>query len=565
MRKIILLIICACFISCHNKTPLTPAEEEVFHSENIGGPKIYLANKDELVSIKKINRGKFLLSLSDQITFSNEGSYTKAYSNLENIENLKNSQKEKNFKVKVASFCSYTDQKEDEKEEEPFNKDVQRATQELGSKFYRSNFSVFELIPKKVLLNHSNRVFYCSFIFTFSKNEEGVFDHYNMAQQPIEMSFGVNQSTVSLIEETGSGAYRRIKNRIIKEKDFYKVELLNNTKKPIENYQLVCEDSEVLLMPNREFNAIPIFVNLLFSDQKAFPEGVKSCRFFSRNRQQITGMSEAFKLDFDDLNKKKNNKILLDQVHAPIIRDNTVSYKSGSFVGTNNYFHFKSLNDVDKDYSFINIKINTQCFGQNVFGKGKVVTETYNIPLRKNFPLMAVTPKDIFLIHSSNRVSCLYKIKLENRYSKNNSKQFEKQVYFIKRNRESYGIDWIPSVHIPVLQSFLKLKEIHGNRAGYFNLNFFDIIEDPFFQIEGSQLDRIALECRRDRRQKKDIDFIEVSWPYNIQSNSISLKLLFSNQKIKDYIEAKRISLCRLMLYEDQILRYFSKEMEINR
>ena len=58
---------------------------------------------------------------------------------------------------------------------------------------------------------------------------------------------------------------------------------------------------------------------------------------------------------------------------------------------------------------------------------------------------------------------------------------------------------------------------------------------------------------------------LDLSWPYSIQSESISLKTLFLNSTVSQYLSSRKISVCRVLFYENDLLRYFSKEMVIVR
>ena len=209
---------------------------------------------------------------------------------------------------------------------------------------------------------------------------------------------------------------------------------------------------------------------------------------------------------------------------------------------------------------------------------------------------------EIFQEKQSHSSNCIYKISLQDRHKPENKKDFETQSYAVQWTEKAYGIDeiifeiYLEHLQIPTLlrpaysidinsrfektreeikvlsphrrdiikKPFFSLKtDIYTNRINYLNLNFFDVIDDPFFQVEGTRLDKISLFCFSQNSQKKKSSIV-LEWPYSLQMYSLSLKTFFLNPKIKEYIETAKISNCRLFLYEKDILRYFSEEMRIS-
>ena len=114
---------------------------------------------------------------------------------------------------------------------------------------------------------------------------------------------------------------------------------------------------------------------------------------------------------------------------------------------------------------------------------------------------------------------------------------------------------------------FFSLKQdIYEGQAGYLKLNFFDMIDDSFFQIEGHKLNQMGLKCQgiHHRNKKGRVFPIEIFWPYNVQNNHpVSIKALFLHFDIQKYFRRETLASCRVMFYEDKILRYFSKEMKV--
>ena len=375
------------------------------------------------------------------------------------------------------------------------------------------------------------------------------------------------------------------------------------------SYQLFCEGLKVSTISNAASNITPVFVNLMDHDWEKWSEGVKKCRFFSKNNTKITGMTDSFQLDFKNL-KNTTTAVDLTKINEPVVMaqaNELISF--GRETPLNSYFYFNNFNKIrhsEQDYSSIEIQVNTKCFNNKVFGKGKVVSEIYHFPFREKFPVMAVTPKPAFIMDTMthNRwlskkkkflraeederqfflnsrekevytTFCLYEVKLENKYDLKDKKEFENRLYVIHWNRESYGMDYIPlgsyeSISPFVIEGaesrsrqFLRLRDIYQDKAGYLSLNFFDMVDELFFQIEDYKVNQLSLECYSGKDKDGNSDSIKVSWSYLIQNNPISLKTVFLKTEVIHYIKRKAVAVCRLMVYEDDVLRYFSGEMKI--
>ena len=166
MKKIVCLMSLLSLISCGKSLSIAsflesnPANAKSTPSDykNSEELKIYLSEKDIFVDVSTINRANFYLNLSDKIVFSDKDKdKTEASVELKGLEKI---EENKDLKVKVSSFCFY----KNEEIENNTDKEPVRAVQELGSQSYHSSFSVFELIPKEILLNGLDETFYCSFV-----------------------------------------------------------------------------------------------------------------------------------------------------------------------------------------------------------------------------------------------------------------------------------------------------------------------------------------------------------------------------------------------------------------
>jgi len=176
MQKIIFVMAWLSLVSCHDPMSFSPTEKpKVIQTAYLMSkePRIYLSQQQRFINFKELNRSKLDLNLSDQIIFSEEKKED-ASIHLDKLENFK---KDEDFKIKISSFCAYTNSKPDQAS----GASTEKAVREVSSLSYHWSFSVFELLPAKMLLDGLDRAFYCSFIFAF-KNEQGAFDYYSIVQ-----------------------------------------------------------------------------------------------------------------------------------------------------------------------------------------------------------------------------------------------------------------------------------------------------------------------------------------------------------------------------------------------
>ena len=663
MPKIIYLIVLFLFVSCDGLLQFGDSESVPAY-EISNRPQIYLSQKEQYMDIAEINRKNIALNLSDRIVFSNKKRSLSGEDLLEPTRwlALKDFNPEDDLKVKISSFCSY--------EKKNSSPEPGRVHQEIAAGTYQWSFTIFDLLPKEMLLSDSDKSFFCSFIFAF-KNETGNFNHFNMPQQIIEpLSSAYRANKLSLRKRTNFNNYVPV-DGTIQRKDIDKILLFNNTGKPVKNYHLFCGGLKTAVISDFQIGPAPVFPVLLNNPALDQMEGLKNCRFVSEDDKKIiTGITNSFKLDFSQLNKKRE-AIDLQKIKWLVIATKMSKErkswrtKNGEIIPIHSYFYFKNMDkrDFNNKHS-IDITVKTSCINKSAFGRGEVLSKTYTFPFRLRFPVMAVTPRLAFAMNSISegvwrrkikkfkkdgqftlsssrkkekykdkyRSTCIYRITLSHRYKPEINKSFKDRIYFLVWAPDSYGIDYIPmeqseeisrtdvkvsssslginhiSVkeskgdiktdlsaygvnHVSVKQSnevsrsrppdpmayyvnkdenknhrhlrgkFARLDEIYENRAGYLKFNFFDVLHDPFLWRENYPIDRMVLECHSQRR--KIANSVSASWPNNIPNDSVALKTLFSHSDIKAFIEKNTLALCRFFLYEDKLLRYFSREMKI--
>ena len=205
-------------------------------------------------------------------------------------DKLENFKEEENLKIKISSFCAYTNSKSGQTSDTS----TQRVVREVGSLSYHWSFSVFELLPEEMLLDGLDKTFYCSFIFAF-KDKQGEFNYYNMAQQTVQPFFSQTQANVlSLIRKTEEGYYRPV-DSMIQAQNISKISLLNNTGNPVKNYHLFCEGLKVITVPDFKWGSEPVFFQLMnFKSNNSLPTGILKCRFFSESRNKKDHWNDQF-------------------------------------------------------------------------------------------------------------------------------------------------------------------------------------------------------------------------------------------------------------------------------
>ena len=176
---------------------------------------------------------------------------------------------------------------------------------------------------------------------------------------------------------------------------------------------------------------------------------------------------------------------------------------------------------------------------------------------------------------SLNHVVCLYEISARDRRDPKNTARFEPVKYFMEWTRESYGADYIPfEGRGPFISEedqkaggagFFSLDRLKRDQKSYLRLALFDMERDFSYPAEGYDLDKISMECRKSGDTGSKIRAIEASWPYSSGSERLLLKTAFSNRGIERFIEREKRAVCRIMLYEGNMLRYFSGEMRVEK
>ena len=422
MKEISFIISLFLICSCAKDPVLNKQKLSSSSPQSLPTPKVYFKKTNQFVDITRLNRKHKNLDLYDKIIFSPEKtSFNRKDGDSFKLKPLNSFRNKTDIKMKIASVCSIA--KIDLKK-------TNRLFEERASSYLHPHFSIIDLIPKEFLLNHLDKELYCSFIFSI-RNKQKKLTHYSLTQQVIQADFS-RAGPLSLIQKTDSGHIYAPAGHIIDNKNIQTALLLNNTEQPVSSYEMFCEGIKVMSAPNFKTNMSNVFLNLKHSEN--WPDGLKSCRLFSKNKDKITGATRSFKLNFDSLNI--NNKAIdLSLIEEPVFINTSKNNIDTSKIATgflqmnrrrneymrhtylpkaqdkslalNAYIYFNGLNKLKlyKNFNPIEMILETQCFetyinenieGHSLFAPHEAITTTVRIPLKEKTPIAIALPHTIF-------------------------------------------------------------------------------------------------------------------------------------------------------------------------
>ena len=475
----LLIMIC----SCDNKPSFLNKEKSSHKDQDFSIPKVYFNSSDYFLDIKTLNRENKTLDLYDQVVFSTEKDFLKNKDSSEfNLKHLDDIADKESADIRVSSFCSRSKMSMTEQKGED------RSYQEMAGPSPQISFSIIDLIPKKFLSEYLDKEFYCTFIFSIKDKSQGL-KHYSLTQQKIQSDFSNNQTNpLALIQETDSGYDYTPANYIIDENNIKTALLLNNTEQPVTNYELFCNGKKIMDVPDFKANVNPIFAGLMGLER--LPKELKQCRFFSKNKNKVTGVTRSFLMNFSSLNIK-NEPIDLKLIKEPIFVD--ISEKdvypeyfkeryqldewvradfvkpakpyisSENSLALNAYIHFKNLNQINlnENYSSIDVLLETTCLDtnpnpeNNLFGLGRSLSTSVRIPLREKIPIAAALPHQVFKMGRAYDKWARELIDLH--------KDIERNARFIsKKDKYSQKLKMFNEKYIEQLTVEAKLKEMRN-------------------------------------------------------------------------------------------------------
>ena len=302
MKKIVLLLSFFSLVSCGSlrnffkPTDSTQAPSSGQEESEADSVRLYFQESEELLNIPTVNQSNKTLKLFDQFVFSTED-YFKANKNQKPELTLKSEQKdsaESPFKFNV--FCN-SSKEELQKESSNLRQNYQK---ELAA--VPSHLSVVSLIPEAFLAQNLDNPFYCSFIFQVrSKN-------YILIQQqldPVSSSSSLGQQNLfalALLNTSNSGTQELNPNRVLTQKELPSLSLADSTGQKSENYELYCQGEKISSISSEVSDNVIVSKML---ELENWPTGIQTCRLFSKNKNQIVGISHSFQLDFDNLSSQK--------------------------------------------------------------------------------------------------------------------------------------------------------------------------------------------------------------------------------------------------------------------
>ena len=260
----------------------------------------------------------------------------------------------------------------------------------------------------------------------------------------------------------------------------------------------------------------------------------------------------------------------------------------------------------EKDYESYKIKVNTECFSplfstdSNRHTTGEVM-KTYQLPLSESFPVMSVTPWEVFQIYLPKNLEDIL-LKTDPQSLRSDGKAPLK----MKRRKQivDYQEQVICSYHFQIQNErgelssigWIKNREIYWNPGSYgitFNterakkgfplllnqaLNdsiqveflFLRNLASPTFQFLPKDFalpDSMVFSCGGRRFHPNDYNpnfktSYEESFALNEVPLSIPLSWFITKKGFDTYLENNQFIKCRIVLYRKGVLQYFSQDIK---
>ncbi|MGI9548408.1 MAG: hypothetical protein ACR2M7_00290 [Bdellovibrionales bacterium] len=582
------------FFSSFIKKDLAQASLE---KEFINETYLLLHDSQEKIKLEEFNRSRSGLSLLDKIFLPKASDLTE-----ESLEDGKDIdfQKvdpEKFFKVKISSICN------------SLTSDY-KAVEVYYSFKNKYEYSFLNIIPKEVLLSSEEKAFSCSFIFAVRKDDR--LDHYMVTQQSI---FSSPEEIGLVLKNTATDKLNNYS--LIGSVEEAYISIVKKDTQLSDDYLFICNGfiEKGIPLEGKDFENSFFFHKI---SEKNLPKGIQNCRIVSETAQFAYGMTQLFRVDFDQIYSTK--KVLdLSTVNYEVIREGNpfltltrqgFGYKHDIRKYETAYpFSVVRFTGLPKDFSSDNykevqVKVDSRCSSDLA---KNVIENNYQFMLTEEFSLMSVTPAWFFQLHyeekerqyhlkhasaiknhytdlknklsNKKNIDCVYGISLEsyNFKGKKKSLNFPKTNHFIKWSSGSYGVnlsshvsqesvfikDLKPQTHTFKFNSaraHLSLERIFKEEGGYFNLVFLNQLS--YRNSSNLYPDKMTLRCDSEKNelgQDFKLDFFSL----DRLGSSIPLSLIFSHPSIIDYINESIAVKCRLLFYKDTVLKYFSSEITV--
>ena len=542
-------------------------------------PKVSLDQLKPPLKISVVNKSnEGYLELSDKLSFH-------GFEGL-NLNNSSSSSEKDIQKMKISSHCSVNDKK---------------TFKEIQIDRYQFEFSVIDLLPDELLFKNTKDFMACSFFFQLTDTNKNKY-HFALTQHPLH---SIESASLLALKNADNETLSFLPNSTIQLQNIDDFFLISESPKNIDKISLTCNNNfQALLSNDKSQLSFPIF-RRFYSEQDTFPDDLQECRIITQKNNISNGITKTFKIDFSTF---KNQNTISPDIDALTLKlDYTPSQEF--FQPDKLFWHVQSerldskqqkrLPDIDLPYKYtqpnissvfkfgkipkdflnekydpINVKVQTKCINDSF--ENKLVEKTYTFPFTHQFPLMKVTPENVFQmnypeflrdpnhkktkknflsevhIHKRSPIQCSYKFQLHN-IKTNEIKNFKELLMNVEWNSGGFGVTFDNQTLKEGYPVFLdeiitKGSNIHFT---YQNLNK---------HLKASPPDVLRLKCSPGFGEKKDFE-MQVSLTKDTYFFPFSA--LLEGTDFKLYLKSQYLTKCRLLLYKNNKLDYFSHEIHI--
>ena len=484
-------------------------------------------------------------------------------------------------------------------------------------------FDIINFIPEEILSENEGHPVSCSFFFNILSQSDNKYN-LSLTQFPIYQhaeGFNVNIKTkdnLDLSELIQTDIDIENQNNFL---------LYFNENSSIKNLKIFCKDHEVIDMNlnvnwEESYQGIPIFSLMDQKIQKKefdhLPNGIQTCRFVTENDLGYSGVTSFFNINFSSFKEKARSldlsKINLtssssqvwEKYYEMLISRNIYNSlnkdaspvefpeeKVEDLTITSVFFDHETTQKLLKERHLpVKVEVTTTC--NNPANNTSILEETYEFLFKGYFSLMQVTPIEIFQMHYNHYfwqerwnpqnnpppnnlnsfhqshqkgkypVLCHYKMKFENIKTK------ESRVINIMNNQifwdqQGYGVSFsdtkLPGLdYISTIRRARKIEIALSFLANSFNIQF---------SVDNLNVDNLSFICKKTfRGQNTKMSYIpqtvyEKSLPVNSTSYSLPLSTFIKDRQFQDYIKKQQGAKCRILVYQKNILKYFSPELHV--
>ena len=477
------------------------------------------------------------------------------------------------------------------------------------SKTYKAPISMYEIIPYETYIEFYGDDLYCRFNVLVSEGDK--VKKYTFTKQ--EVADFTNSQKLILkknnkdIDHNDILYFRELSELfLIDESETKGIKML---------YKVFCEKKEVFSEEKENSNSelpIPILTGLLSTSENL--HGVQNCRILLepsfQSIKSVKALSSIFLVDFGK-EKQKLKKASIDDLPIPfsikndpnLFRIDTSEWpnKTDKEHYATSWFEFDLSEDLD--YSFVDLKVETSC-DLDLKEETEIITKSYQVPLRHSFPVMMVTPVEVFLTRKMSK-DVISQVSKE-WFDPNKAHEVMKTWHWWNAEKQActYEITFIDTTtklrrkHLTVEKSAdlfwmdgsYGVRESSTKNPDSFRLGlnefiffpehlnqkieptFFDQKETPFYYKKSGDIDKVGLICSfllsgeisQSIWTYDEDDGLFIDDGFFLREGDFSHDLSMSEVDLTDPNLVDKYKACRVVFYENyqgqNLIKYFSKE-----